>query len=182
MSQKSPKLTLDAISTTIKSEGHFWHLWDELLSNICQLSVEGIRTLSTHICTLITQCKVAHPKTVETLKIMVLQHTVQYHEAQDWIQLQNQSHLTYSSLLAQCRLLESNCKQFQKAKEKGQADLTSITAVTSTVSSVHVDALNAYPCCNKCGYSHPPTKCLTKGQTCYNCGSHNHYMALCRSK
>ena len=53
-SQKTPKLVLDAIGTTIKSKEHFWHFWDELLSNICQLPGEGIHTLSTHICTLIT--------------------------------------------------------------------------------------------------------------------------------
>ena len=61
---------------------------------------------------------------------MVLQHAVQYHEVRDWIWLQDQSQLTYQSLLAQCKLLESQCEQYQKAQERGQTGLTTITTVT----------------------------------------------------
>ena len=121
------------------------------------------------------------PQTIEVLKIMVLQCTLQYHEALDWILLQ-ESQLTYQSLLAHCKLLESYCEQYQKAKEKGQADLTTITAETSSASSIHTDALSIYPHCNKCGYSHPCSKCPVQGKTCYVCCGSNHYTALCKWK
>ena len=75
-SQWMPQCALDAIRTNIKSEEHFWHFQDELLSDICQLSNEGIHALSTQISTLISQCKFPHLKTQEMLKIMVLQYTV----------------------------------------------------------------------------------------------------------
>ena len=57
-----------------------------------------------------------------------------------------------------------------------------MTAVTSSASSIHADALTTFPCCNKCAYSHPVNKCPTKGHTCYTCGGHNHYTALCIQK
>ena len=98
---------------------------------------EGIHALNTHITTLVNQCKFPDLCTKEKLKIMVLQHTVHYHEAQDWIHQQDQSQLTYQALLWQCQLLESCCKIFQKAKEKGHTELTSLRAATSSVSSIH---------------------------------------------
>ena len=61
-SQKTPRLALDATGATIKSEEHFWHFQNELLSNVCKFPNEGIHALSTHICTLISQCKFTHPK------------------------------------------------------------------------------------------------------------------------
>ena len=116
---KIPCTTPYATSMTIKSEKHFWAHWVELLSNVRQLPSEGIHALSQCICNLITQCKFPHAKTQEMLKLMVLQHVVQYHEARDWICQQDQSQLTYQSLLSHCKLLESRCEQYQKAKERG---------------------------------------------------------------
>ena len=134
---------------------HFWNFQDELLSDVCQLPDKGIQALSTHITNLITQCKFPHAQIQEMLKIIVLQHTVQYHKARDWIQLWDESQHIYQYLLAQCKLLELRWEQCQKAKEKGQADLTTITATTATASSIHTDTISTYPRCNKCGYSHP---------------------------
>ena len=71
------------------------------------------------------------------LKLMVLQHAVSDHEARNWIWLQDQSKLTYEALLSNCQLLNSCCEQFQKAKDKDQANLTSITTTASTSSSIH---------------------------------------------
>ena len=153
-----------------------------LLSDVRQLPGKGIHALSTHICNLVSQCKLPQAETQEMLKIMVLQHAVCYYEARDWIHQQDQSQLTYQSLLTQCKLLESRCKQCQEAKEKGWADLTSITAVTSSASSIHADALTTFAHCNTCGYSHPVNKCPAKGQTCYAWGGHNNYTALCIKK
>ena len=102
-----PWHALDAIRTTIKSEEHFWAFQDKLLSDIRQLPGEDIHALSMGICNLITQCKFPHPQMQEMFKIMVLWHAVWLHEARDWICQQDQSQLTYQSLLSQCKLLES---------------------------------------------------------------------------
>ena len=42
----------------------------------------------------------------------------------DWICLQDQSQLTYASLLQHCKTLEQRCEQYQKAQIKGRAELT----------------------------------------------------------
>ena len=146
---------LDAISITIKAEEHFGDFQAELLSNACQLPNEGIHALSIHICTIGAQCKFTQPKTQDMLKVMVLQHAVSYQEARGWIQLQDQSQLTYQSLLAHCKLLESQCDQYQKAKEMGQADLTTITTATTSASSIDANVLSTYSHCHNCGYFHP---------------------------
>ena len=71
-----PQLVPDAIGTTIKSEEHFWHFWDELLSCVHQLPDEDIHALFTHITSLIAQCKFPHGQTQEMLQFMLLQHAV----------------------------------------------------------------------------------------------------------
>ena len=129
-----------------------------------QLPDEGIHALSQCICDLITKSKFGNAQTIETIKIMVLQHAVKYHEARDWIRLQDQSQLTYQALLSHCKMLEACCDQYQKAKQRGHANLASITAATS---SLHIDAMSrSQPSCYKCGYSHPNGKCPAKGQQC----------------
>ena len=109
---------------------------------------------------------------------MVLQHTVCYHKAQDWICQQDQSQLTYQSLLSQCQLLESHCKMFPKAKEKGHTELTRPSAVISSASSIHQDALLAYHKCPQCGYYHFQSNSLVCSKECYRCSNHNHFTAL----
>ena len=105
-SQKMPQQVLDTTGTTMKSDDYFWHFWDELLSDVCQLPDEGIHALNTCITTLINQCKFPCPQTQEILEIMVLQHAMRFNEARDWIWLQDQSQLTYKALLSHCQLLE----------------------------------------------------------------------------
>ena len=80
---KTPNAALDVIATTIKSEEHFWAYRDELMSKVWQQPGEGIHVLSQCICDLVTKSKFAHPPTQEMIKIMVLQHAVQYHGARD---------------------------------------------------------------------------------------------------
>ena len=122
----------------------------------------------------------SNAQTIETIKLMVLQHAVKYHEARDWIRLQDQSQLTYQALLSHCKMLEACCEQYQKAKERGCANLASLTTATS---SLHIDAMSkSQPSGYKCGYSHPNGKCPAKGQQCYTCGGYNHYTALCQKK
>ena len=172
---KTPRAALDATATTIKSEEHFWAHRDELVSDLQQQPGEGIHGLDQHICDLVTKSKFMHAPTKEMLKIMVLQHAVRYHGARDWIRHQDLSQLSYQALLSHCKMLESWCEQFQKAKERGHANLASITATTS---SLH---MNAY-CCKKCGYSHPNNKCPAKGQQCYACSGYDHFTVLCQQK
>ena len=156
-----PKATLDAIVTSIKSEEHLWAHRDELMSDLQHQPDEGIHALSQCISELINKSKFTHAPTIEMIKIMVLQHAVKYHEARDWIRQQDQSQLTYQALLSHCKILKVWCEQYQKAKERGQANLASITAATS---SLHLDAISwSKPCCMKCGYSHPNGECPAKG-------------------
>ena len=62
---------------------------------------------------------------------MLLQHAVRFHEARDWIHLQDQNQLTYASLLQHCKTLEQRCEQYQKAQIKGRAELTTLSAASS---------------------------------------------------
>ena len=57
----------------------------------------------------------------------------------------DQSQLTYKALLSHCQLLKSHCKQYQKVKEKGWANLNFITAVTSMTSSIHTNPCLPFP-------------------------------------
>ena len=148
-----PKAALDVIGTTIKSEEHFWAYRDVLMSDLWQLPDEGIHALVQCICDLITKSKFGNAQTIETIKIMILQHAVKYHEARDWIRLQDQSQLMYQALLSHCKMLEAHCEQYQKAKERGHANLASISTATS---SLHIDAMSrSQPSCYKCGYPIP---------------------------
>ena len=175
----NPKAALDAIGTTIKSEEHFWAYRDELVSDLQQQPDEGIHVLSQRIGDLISKSKFGNAQTSEALKLVVLQHTVRYHEARAWIRQQDQSQLMYQALLLHCKMLEARCEQYQKAKESSRADLASITAATS---SLHIDAMSKSQSCIKCGYSHLNGKCPAKGQQCYVCNGFNHYSALCQNK
>ena len=132
-----PSHALDATQTYIKEDEHFWHFSDELLSNFRQEPSEGIHTLNTRITTLtlINNCKFTHTPTNETLKIMLLAHAVEYHEARDLIRLQDQSTLTYESLLNHFKSLEQCCELFQKVQIKGRAESITLTA-TSYITSV----------------------------------------------
>ena len=180
--QKTPRCVLDAIATTTKSKDHFWHFWDKILLDVCHRPNEGIHALKTCISTLANPYKFPNQNTKETLKIMVLHHVVWYHKAQDWIHQQDQSQLTYQALLLQCQHLESHCEKLQKAKENCHAELTSLSAVTSSASCIHQDALSAYPKCPQCCYYHSPGNCPACGKECYRCSSHNNFTALCQRR
>ena len=115
------------------------------------------------------------------MKIMVLQHAVKYHEARDWICLQDQSTLMYQSLLAHCRQLGARCKQFQQAKAQGRAHLTSVASASASKSSIHANVQsNTKKPCNMCGYNHPHGHCPAFHKKCFNCNNTGHFTALCR--
>ena len=113
--QHTPGHALKAIQTSIKEDEHFWHFRDELLSNVRQESQKGIHSLNNRITTLINNCKFTNTSTKETLKLMLLAHAIKYHEAREWIRLQDQTRLTYQSLLNHCKLLEQRCEQYCKS-------------------------------------------------------------------
>ena len=116
--QLTPVSALKAIQSCIKYEEHFWHYRDKLMSDFRQQPNEQIHTLNTRITTLINNCKFQDHHTTETIKIMLLQHAVKFHKARDWIWLQDQSQLTYKSLLQHCKTLEQCCEQYQKPNSK----------------------------------------------------------------
>ena len=138
--QLNPTSVLKAIQSTLQEDEHFWHFRDEVLSDFRQEPNKGTHSLSNRITNLINNCKFTDSNTKETLKIMLLVHVIKYHEAIDWIMLQDQSTLTYQSLLNHCKPLEQRCEQYQKAQPKGRAELTTITAALSITSSVHQDS------------------------------------------
>ena len=92
--QRTPVQALKAIQTAIKGEEHYWHYRDEILSNIRQQLEEQVHALNNRIITLVNNCSFQDQQTTETIKIMLLQHAVRYHEAQDWIRLQDPEALT----------------------------------------------------------------------------------------
>ena len=121
--KQTSTLALKAIQSVIREDLHFWYHRDQLLSDLCQLPEEGIYGLSNIINTLASKCKFPNEEVKEIIKIMVLQHTVKYHEARDWIHLLDQTTLTYQSLLAHCKQLEARCEQFKQAQTQGRAHL-----------------------------------------------------------
>ena len=90
-----------------------------------------MHTLSSRITNLINNCNFQDQQTAETLKIMLLQHAIKYHEARDWIRLQDPSTLTYKTLLQHCRQLEQCCEQFRKAQQKGKSRTYNISQCLS---------------------------------------------------
>ena len=179
--QQTPTKALKATQSCIKDEEHFWYFRDEVMSDVQQQPNEQIHALNTRITTLVNNCRFQDQNTTNTIKLMLLQHVVRFHEARDWIHLQDQSQLTYASLLQHCKTLEQRCEQYQKAQIKGRAELTTLSAATATASSVHQDNVTIHNTqCTTCGYKHPRDNCPAKGKECYNCHGLNHYTALCR--
>ena len=158
----------------------FWHFRDEVMSDFRQQPEEQIHAPNTRITTLVNNCAFQDQQTKDTIKLMLLQHAVKYHEACDWIRLQDQTQLTYTSLLQHCKLLEQCCEQFQKAQARGRAELTTLSAVTATTSSIHQDAISINHQCGKCGHKHPRHNCPAAGKECYNCHGTGYYTALCK--
>ena len=140
-----------------------------------------MHTLNTRITNLVNNYKFTDTATKETIKIMLLAHSVTFHEARDWIRLQDQSTLMYQSLLKHGKLLQQQCEQYTKAQLKGRAQLTTLSSATSTHSSIHQDAITVNSTCHRCGYSHLRGNCPTTGQQCHNCNCIGYFSALCRA-
>ena len=125
--------------------------------------------------TLVSKCRFPLQEVKELMMLMVLQHAVKYHEACDWIHLQDQSTLTYQSLLNYCPQLEARCDQFKQ----GRAQLASIT-LASASQSLPIQSATTQITCKRCGYTHPHMNCLTFNKECYSCHNKDHFTALCR--
>ena len=178
--QYTPMSVLDVIPTIIKEGEHFWLFGNEIVLDVHQKTDESIHPQSTHITELIINSKFTNNHTTETLKLILLQHAIKYHEACAWLFQQNQVILTYCSLLTHSKTLETWSEQYKKAKGKGCARLTAIKAATSTWSSIHQDTLNTQCKCSKCVYSHRKGSCPAFNNECCNCGGRNNFITLCR--
>ena len=131
------------------------------------------------IITLVGKCNFPLQEAKELIKLMVLQHTVKYHEARNWICLQDQSALTYQSLLNYCTQLEARCDQFKQAQVQGRAQLASITSATA-LQPLTMQSATTQITCKRCGYTHPHASCPAFNKECYNCHTKGHFTALCR--
>ena len=181
--QRTPRLALKAIQTAIKEGEHYWHYRDKVLSDIRQQPEEQVHTLSNRIINLINNCNFQDQQTAETLKIMLLQHAIKYHEARDWIRLQDPTTLTYKTLLQHYKQLEQHCEQFKKAQLKGRAELTTLANASVTQTSIHQDAItkhSSHNSCYRCGYSHVNRDCPARGQRCFKCDRLGHFSHLCK--
>ena len=113
---------------------------------------------------------------------MLLQHAIKYHEARNWICLQDPATLTYKTLLNHCKLLVQRCKQFRKAQQKGCAELTTLTTASTTQTSLHQGAITIQYYCYRCGYIHQRNSCPATGQRCHKCNAIGHFTTLCRTQ
>ena len=68
-----------------KSQGTLLALLREPISDVRQLLKENWHASSKRYISLVNNCKSIHTETKEIVKIMLLQHTVRYHETHDWI-------------------------------------------------------------------------------------------------
>ena len=87
------------------------------------------------------------------------------------------STFTYNKLLTHCKILETWHEQYQKAKEKGWAELMTITVPTAT-SSIHQNAINTKHKWKRCGYNHIQGSGPAYGKVCYNCSRKDHFTSL----
>ena len=79
--QLTPTCSLKAIQSCIKGEEHFWYFRDEVMSDFRQQPNEQIYALNTRITTLVNNCKFQDHQTKESIKLMLLQHAIRFHEA-----------------------------------------------------------------------------------------------------
>ena len=119
--QCTPTCALKAIQTALKEGEHYWHYRDEVLSNLRQQPDEQVHTLSTRIINLVNNCNFQDQQTTETIKIMLLQHAIRYHEARDWIRQQDPATLTYKSLLQHCKTLEPAMRTLHQSTTEGKS-------------------------------------------------------------
>ena len=94
--QHTPIHALKVIQTTIKEE-HYWHYSDKVMNDMRQQPDEQIHALNTRITTLVNSCRFKHQQTTETIKIMLIQHAIKFHEAHIWIRLQDLIIANYSN-------------------------------------------------------------------------------------
>ena len=119
--QRTPTLALKAIQTAIKEGEHYWHYRDEVLSHIRQQPEEQVHTLSNRIIDLVNNCNFQDQTTTETIKIMLLQHAIKYHEAHDWIRQEDSDTLTYKTLLQYCKNTRTVMQTLHQSTTEGES-------------------------------------------------------------
>ena len=110
---KTPCDTLDAISTTIKAEKHFWAHRDELISDVRQQPNEGIHALSQHISSPHYKVQVPphlNPGDAEDHSLTTCSVLPRGQRLGSASKTSLSSPI--NSLLSHCKLLESRCKQY----------------------------------------------------------------------
>ena len=151
------------------------------MSDFRQQPNDQIHALNTRITTLVNNIKFQDHQTTETITIMLLQHAVKFHMARDWLWLQDQSQLTYKSLVQHYRTLEQCCEQYQKAQLKGHAELTTLFAATATSSLVHQDVItSSHTQCTKFRYKHLWDKYPATRQRMLQLSQNRTLHSLCR--
>ena len=116
--QQTPTKALKAIQSCIKDEEHFGYFRDKAMSDVRQQPNEQIHALNTRITTLVNNCRFQDQNTTDTIKLMLLQHAVRFHEARDWICLQDQNQLTYASFLQHCKHLNKDVNSTRRLKSR----------------------------------------------------------------
>ena len=114
--QKTSKLILNAIQTTIKEGEHFWSYHNELVSDLQQKQDEPIHSLYKYSIRHFNNCHFCNAMGQRNPEKSSSYNTVKYHEARDWVCLQDQSALTYSVLLSHSRTLEDTVQTVPKGK------------------------------------------------------------------
>ena len=95
--------------------------------------------------------------------------------------MQDQTNLTYQSLLGHCKQLKARCEQFQQAQAKVRAHLTAITSASSSDSSIHANLQTTVKQpCSRCRYAHPCGSCPVYNHRCYNYHRTGYFTALCK--
>ena len=151
--QLTPTHALKAIQSCIKDEVQFWHFRDEVISDFCQQPNEHMHALNTRITTLVNKCRFQDHQITETIKLTLLQHTVKFQEARDWIRLQDQrphhTPTTHQNIGAMLQAIS-------EGSIKGHTELTTFSVATTTASSVHQYSVTIHNIeCIKYGCKHP---------------------------
>ena len=118
--QCTPVQELKAIQTAIKDEEHYWHYRDKVLSDIRQHPGKQVHALNNRITTLINNCSFQDQQTTETMKIMLLQHAIRYHEVCNWIRQQDPAALPTRHSYNIANNSSNAASNFKKHNKKGE--------------------------------------------------------------
>ena len=132
-----------------------------------------------HITTLVNNSKLIYEQTKETLKIMLLWHTIKYHKARYWIRQEKSTRIYICIPPLLLHIVKVLMWNLPESQEKGHTQFTTITTASATASSIHQDAFSTKINCNRCGNTCSRNKCPPYKKECYNCSSTGYFTSLC---